>query len=290
MSEQALPDDWMDWVRLNVSRGCTRESMVALIVQGGFREDLAHLAIDEASGSSGGPRLPTEAPRPRPQPRTEANTVLVDGRAIRVALEVERPQVVVYDGLLDEAECTALIALADSRLARSTVVDDDNGGLKEHVDRTSAGGFFQRGENELVARVEARIEALLGWPASHGEGLQVLRYGVGGEYKPHFDFFDADKPGGVAHMAEGGQRVATLVMYLSDVEAGGATSFPKLGLHVRPCRGSAVYFENTDARGAVIPNSLHAGAPVVAGVKYIATKWLRERVYGAVEPGPTQSA
>ena len=59
---------------------------------------------------------------------------------------------------------------------------------------------------------------------------------------------------------------------------------------MRPQRGSAVYFENTDARGAVIQNSLHAGAPVVAGVKYIATKWLRERVYGAAEPGTTQSA
>jgi len=49
---------------------------------------------------------------------------------------------------------------------------------------------------------------------------------------------------------------------------------------VRPRRGSAVYFENTDARGAVLPNSLHAGAPVLSGVKYIATKWLREHAYG----------
>lgn len=289
MSDPLLPADWMDWVRLNVSRGCTRESMVALIVQGGFDEALAHAAIDQASGIEGGPRLPTAAPRPRPQPRVDGNTVMVEGHAIRVALELEKPQVVVYENLLSDAECSALIALADQRLSRSTVVDDDSGGLKEHVDRTSAGGFFARGENEVVSAVEARIAALLDWPVSHGEGLQVLRYTVGGEYKPHFDFFDADKPGGVAHMAEGGQRVGTLIMYLSDVDAGGATHFPKLGLHVRPRRGSAVYFENTDARGAVISNSLHAGAPVVAGVKYIATKWLRERVYGAAEPGTTQS-
>jgi prolyl 4-hydroxylase len=272
-----------------VSRGCTRESMVALIVQGGFSEAQAHGAIDEVKGIASPQRLPSAAPRPRPQPRTDGNTVTVEGHAVRIAFEVERPQVVVYEELLSADECSALIALADQRLARSTVVDDDSGGLKEHVDRTSAGGFFARGENELVAAVEARIAALLNWPVSHGEGLQVLRYAVGGEYKPHFDFFDADKPGGVAHMAEGGQRVGTLIMYLSDVDAGGATSFPKLGLHVRPRRGSAVYFENTDARGAVVPNSLHAGSPVVAGVKYIATKWLRERAYGAAEPGTTQS-
>ena len=275
-----LPEDWMAWVRLNVSRGCSRESMVEMIVKGGFAEALAHQAIDDVTGVPGAPRLPTQAPRPHPQPLVDGNTVVVDGRAIRVALEVERPQVVVYDNLLDEAECTALIALADQRLSRSTVVDDDSGGLKEHVDRTSAGGFFACGETPLVSAVEARIAALLNWPVSHGEGLQVLRYTAGGEYKAHFDFFDADTPGGAVHLAQGGQRVGTLVMYLSDVEAGGATHFPKLGLHVRPRRGSAVYFENTDARGAVLPNSLHAGAPVLSGVKYIATKWLREHAYG----------
>ncbi len=280
MSDQ-LPEDWMAWVRLNVSRGCTRESMVEMIVQGGHTEALAHSAIDEASGVASGPRLPTQAPHPRPQPRVSGNTVDVDGHAIRVALEVERPHVVVYDGLLSDAECSALIAMADQRLSRSTVVDDDSGGLKEHVDRTSAGGCFARGENPLVTAIEARIATLLNWPVSHGEGLQVLRYTVGGEYKAHFDFFDADKPGGAVHLAQGGQRVGTLIMYLSDVDAGGATHFPKLGLHVRPRRGSAVYFENTDPRGAVLPNSLHAGAPVLGGVKYIATKWLRERPYGS---------
>ena len=124
----ALPEEWMNWVRLNVSRGCSRESMVELIVQGGFEEALAHRAIDDVSGVPPGQRLPTLAPRPRPQPRVATNTVEVAGRAIRVAMEVERPHVVVYDGLLDEAECRALIEMADQRLERSTVVDDANAG------------------------------------------------------------------------------------------------------------------------------------------------------------------
>lgn len=286
MNEQ-LSEEWQTWVRLNVSRGCTRESMVEAMVQGGIAEDLAHRSVDEASGHDAGVRMPTQAPRPRPLPRAEANRVEIDGRVVRVAIEVDRPHVVVYEGLLDEAECEAMIALAEQHLARSTVVDDTDGGLMPHEDRRSTGAFFAIAENELVARIEARIAALLNWPVTHGEGLQVLRYGVGDEYKAHFDYFDPDKPGSAVHMARGGQRVGTLVMYLDDVDGGGATHFPKLGLHVRPHRGTAVYFENTDSRGAVLPNSLHAGAPVMRGIKTIATKWLRERAFGETSLGPS---
>ena len=284
-----LSPDWWAWVQLNVSRGCTRESMVTMMVQGGIDEDLAHQAIDDASGQGAGERLPTLAPHPRPQPRTDANRVEVNGRAVRVAVEVDHPHVVVYEGLLTESECEALIRLADERLAHSTVVDDDHGGLMRHADRSSSGAFFAIGETELVASIDERIAALVAWPVTHGEGLQVLRYPPGGEYKAHFDYFDPDKPGSAAHMARGGQRVGTLVMYLSEVDVGGATHFPKLGLHVRPQRGAAVYFENSNSRGELLPGSLHAGAPVVRGVKYIATKWLRERPYGQILPGP-QSA
>jgi prolyl 4-hydroxylase len=284
--DEPLAEDWQAWVRLNVARGCSRESMVEAMVQGGIAEELAHRSIDEASGVAAGVRMPTQAPRPRPSPRVEANRIELDGLVIRVAMEVDRPHVVVYEDLLDAAECSALVALADQRLARSTVVDDAHGGLTQHADRRSTGAFFTLGENELVARIEARIAALLTWPVSHGEGLQVLRYDVGDEYKAHFDYFDPDKPGSAVHLARGGQRVGTLVMFLGDVDTGGATHFPKLGLHVRPQRGTAVYFENADSRGAVLPNSLHAGAPVMRGVKYIATKWLRERAFGEPSPRP----
>ncbi len=81
-------------------------------------------------------------------------------------------------------------------------------------------------------------------------------------------------------LKHGGQRVATLVMYLNDVEAGGSTVFPEVGLDVLPRRGHAVYFAYTTEEGQLDKRSLHGGSPVSAGEKWIATKWFRQRNYG----------
>ena len=156
-------------------------------------------------------------------------------------------------------------------------MDVQTGGEETHQSRTSQGMFFERGESELVSRIEARIAHLLGWPVQNGEGLQVLRYAPGAEYLPHFDYFDPAAPGTPAILQRGGQRVATLVMYLHEPEAGGATVFPDAALSVLPKRGSAVFFSYSQPH----PDSLtlHAGAPVLSGEKWIATKWLREREF-----------
>jgi prolyl 4-hydroxylase len=127
-----------------------------------------------------------------------------------------------------------------------------------------------------VGRIEQRLATLLGMPVSHGEGLQVLHYLPGQEYEPHFDWFDPRQPGYDTITAVGGQRVASVVMYLNTPAQGGGTAFPELGLTVTARRGAAVYFayEGGDQQ------SLHAGLPVQRGEKWIATKWLRERPYG----------
>ncbi|KZV15472.1 prolyl 4-hydroxylase alpha subunit [Dorcoceras hygrometricum] len=135
--------------------------------------------------------------------------------------------------------------------------------------------FFKLGELPPVARLEQRIAELFDIPVSHGEGLQILHYLPGQEYQPHYDWFDPGQPGYAAITARGGQRIASVVMYLNTPEAGGGTAFPEVGLTVTALRGSAVYFayEGGDA------SSLHAGLPVQRGEKWIATKWLRERPY-----------
>ncbi|HET9023961.1 MAG TPA: 2OG-Fe(II) oxygenase, partial [Burkholderiaceae bacterium] len=149
-----------------------------------------------------------------------------------------------------------------------------------HPHRTSAGTHFARGENELIRRIEARIAELVQIPMERGEPLQILHYQPGGEYRPHFDYFDPAQPGNEAVLQQGGQRIATLVMYLNDVEAGGSTVFPDVGLDVLPRRGNAVYFAYTTEAGELDKRSLHGGSPVSAGEKWIATKWFRQRPYG----------
>ncbi|HWU77319.1 MAG TPA: 2OG-Fe(II) oxygenase [Rhodanobacter sp.] len=200
--------------------------------------------------------------------------VCVDGRNIDISLSVDMPPLRVLDGLLDDSECAELIDLARPRLQRALTVDDNGGQQVDHR-RTSEGMFFTPNELPLIGRIEQRLAGLLGMPVSHGEGLQILHYLPSQEYEPHFDWFDPALPGYDTITRIGGQRIASVVMYLNTPEKGGATAFPALGLSVTARRGSAVYFayEGGDQ------SSLHAGLPVERGEKWIATKWLRERPF-----------
>lgn len=103
----------------------------------------------------------------------------------------------------------------------------------------------------------------------------MLNYKPGTEYKPHFDYFPATQEGNASNPEKKGQRVSTLIIYLNDVEEGGATVFPSIGLSVIPKRGSAVYFEYYNSLGQVNPLTLHAGAPVIKGEKWAVTQWMR---------------
>ena len=195
------------------------------------------------------------------------------GRPV-VLLAMAQPRIVVFGNLLSPEECDALIADAEPRLARSLTVATKTGGEEINADRTSDGMFFQRGETELIERIERRIAALLRWPLENGEGLQILRYGPGAEYKPHYDYFDPAHSGTPSILKRGGQRVASLVCYLNTPARGGATVFPDVQLDVAPLRGNAVFFSYDRAHPST--RSLHGGAPVVEGEKWVATKWVRE--------------
>ena len=220
-----------------------------------------------------------DAPMNLPSPAPGGAGATLDGgdKWIEVVRRQHDPEVVVFANLLNTAECDALMLAAKPRLSRSLTVDTHTGEEALHPDRTSQGMFFERLENELVYRIEARIAKLLRWPVKHGEGLQVLCYRKGAQYLPHYDYFDARDAGTPALLARGGQRVATLIIYLKEPEAGGATVFPDLDLQIAPKRGQAVFFSYPQA----VPSSLslHGGEPVGAGEKWIATKWLRQREF-----------
>jgi prolyl 4-hydroxylase len=160
------------------------------------------------------------------------------------------------------------------------VVDPASGKEMFIAERSSSGTHFRPGENDLIQKIEKRISEATGCPLENGESLQVLNYQIGGEYKPHFDYFAPEDEGSKIHVMRGGQRVSTLVIYLNDVEAGGATIFPEVGLSVIPKKGSAVYFEYCNSLNQLDRLSLHGGAPVLKGEKWIATKWVRQNKYG----------
>lgn len=225
-----------------------------------------------ANGGEAAPFVPAAA-----IPDDCGNVIACDHGDVRIAFRCRRPHVVVFDNVLTHDECDALMAEARPQLKRADVVDSEKGGSRVDDRRTSELVTIRRQHSPLAARIDARIATLTGVPVPRGEPLQVMRYGVGAEYRAHFDYFHLERPGEAALLTLGGQRVASLVMYLNDVEAGGETTFPRAGFAVGPRKGSAVYFAYTDASSRVDPMSFHAGAPVTRGEKWIATRWMRER-------------
>lgn len=278
MTQQITPE-LRQWIIDQAKAGHSAESVLQSMKTSGWDEDVAIDAMEttlrghlDAQAVAQG--LPPAVPVPEPE--LADSPLYLDGgdRQVAVLGVLAAPRVVVFGGLLSDAECDELIAAARPRLSRSLTVATKTGGEELNDDRTSQGMFFQRGEIGLVARIEARIARLLNWPVENGEGLQILQYVPGTEYKPHYDYFDPAEPGTPTILKRGGQRVGTLVIYLNEPEKGGGTTFPDVHFEVAPKRGNAVFFSYERPHPST--RTLHGGAPVIAGEKWIATKWLRE--------------
>jgi prolyl 4-hydroxylase len=279
MTQQITPQ-LRQWIVEQAQAGHQAEAVLKSMLASGWAEDVAVEAmestlrghLEEKSAQQGLP--PAIAV---PDLALDESPLYVDAgdRRVHVLNTMVNPRIVVFGDLLSDQECDELIELAKPRLARSLTVATKTGGEEVNDDRTSSGMFFQRGEHEVVRRLEARLARLLNWPEENGEGLQILHYRPGAEYKPHYDYFDPLEPGTPTILKRGGQRVATIVMYLAEPEKGGGTTFPDVNLVVAPKRGNAVFFSYD--RAHPVTRTLHGGAPVLAGEKWIATKWLRER-------------
>lgn len=232
--------------------------------------------VSSARPAAGTPSQPQPSVVPQPLPTEWPPMIRAIDRDVRVLFCLAHPRVILFGGLLSDRECDQLVDLARGRLAASHVIDlEAMGATRPHEARTSSGMCLQRGETTVVERVERRIAALLNWPLERGEPLQVLRYEVGQEYRPHYDYLDPAQAAAETFLARGGQRVASLIMYLNTPRAGGATGFPDAGLEVAAVKGNAVFFSYDRPHPST--RTLHGGMPVRAGEKWIATKWMRER-------------
>lgn len=177
-----------------------------------------------------------------------------------------------YGSVLDETLCDHLINIGSPQLMPAGVVDPVTGTPFLSEMRTSHSMYFKPAMYDaLTGWIWARLSKLAGMPAEHAEPLVVMRYAPGQEYKQHRDYFTDGK--------KKAQRLVTVFVYLNDVEAGGDTAFPALGISVQPERGKAVKFLNCHPDGSPNPDTLHAGLPVIRGEKWLATIWFWDRPY-----------
>ena len=194
------------------------------------------------------------------------------GRAGVQTVPSPKLEMFIVRDFLDPATCAAMIARIDARRRPSTIADD----LGEAAFRTSETCDLDGGD-AAVAAVDAAIADLLGIDAAFGEPIQGQRYAPGQEFKPHTDTFEPGRADYFEHCAEAGNRTWTAMVYLNDVEAGGATRFKALGKTIQPERGKLLAWNNLLADGVPNPATLHQGMKVRSGTKYILTKWWRER-------------
>lgn len=184
----------------------------------------------------------------------------------------ELAQIYTYPEFLDDAECQQLIDLIDAAARPSTLLATND----DPEFRTSSSSDLFR-ESEAVLKIDNRIADLLGIPSHHAETMQGQRYAPGQQFRAHCDYFHEGAEYWPRMQELGGQRTWTAMIYLNDVEEGGATWFPRAGVRFKPKKGLLLAWNNMCPDGSPNYDTLHEGTRVTEGCKYIITKWFRER-------------
>jgi hypothetical protein len=253
--------------RLHAGRGVARDVAQAL----DYANELRAMGIPvelPAPDSIAGAEPPPTGAEP---PWHELNTL--GGAIPPIERHCVDPEVATCDGLFNDEECRYLIYSGARFVERSLVIHPKTGQPLEFGVRTSKDMTFVPTHDDAGVRIlQHRMAMLAGFTLDHCEPLTLLRYGPGEQYHPHRDYFFPSAP----QLAQsGGQRHSTVCAYLNEVAEGGETEFPEKGIKVNPRRGRAVMFRNLREDGSPEPLSLHAGVPVLAGEKWLASCWIR---------------
>ncbi|GFR74347.1 prolyl 4-hydroxylase subunit alpha-1 [Elysia marginata] len=186
------------------------------------------------------------------------------------------PWIVVYHDIMSEEEMRQIKRLATPRLNRATVQNAKTGELETAHYRISKSAWLRGEEDPVIKKYNERMQAITGLDLETAEELQIANYGLGGHYEPHYDFARRDEKDAFKTLGTG-NRIATFLNYMSDVQAGGATVFPYLGLKLYPKKGDAAFWYNLHKSGDGIHETRHAACPVLVGIKWVANKWIHER-------------
>lgn len=201
-----------------------------------------------------------------------------------------RPRAVYFPNFTSAELCERIIDMAKSKLQPSKLaLRKGESSESTKGTRTSSGTFISASEDKTgtLDLIESKIARVTMLPRTHGEAFNILRYEIGQKYDAHYDAFNPTEYG-----PQQSQRVASFLLYLSNVEAGGETMFPFedgtnigtrydykecIGLKVKPRQGDGLLFYSLLPDGLIDKTSLHGSCPVIEGQKWVATKWIRDR-------------
>ncbi|NXD99986.1 P4HA3 hydroxylase, partial [Chaetorhynchus papuensis] len=237
-----------------------------------------------------GPPLPLSPPHallgplsPQPAPKrllhlgcsyeTNSSPYLLLQPAKKEMVRIQ-PYVALYHDFITDAEAETIKGLAGPWLQRSVVASGEKQQKAEY--RISKSAWLKDTADPVVRVLDQRIAAVTGLDLRppYAEYLQVVNYGLGGHYEPHFDHATSMKS--PLYRMKSGNRIATVMIYLSAVEAGGSTAFIYANFSVPVVKNAALFWWNLRRNGNGDGDTLHAGCPVLAGDKWVANKWIHE--------------
>ncbi len=192
---------------------------------------------------------------------------------IREVQQNKNPEVRYVHNFLQEGEADYVIEKFTEKLRRSYIMQDGNYIAISSV-RTSRSGGIPKKADSVITTIEERIAKFTNSTLDQMENIQLLNYKHTQQFKNHFDWFNENNT-----ETEGGQRLHTVLIYLSNIprEFGGGTTFPLLNVTIQPKKNDMVYFSNLYANGTGDPLSLHSGDQLLTDIteKWAITSWIR---------------
>lgn len=275
MTNTSISDEWLTYTWVRLRSGVEPHEVKRLLVKHGFNDASIRALM---RGAYDGRRPITDVDHAAlsnaPITQRAANHPLLR------RVPTSKAQLYVWPNFLTSEICDQLIDLTDERLRASTTTD----AFADPSIRTSRSSDIGSLGHNLVMQLDELIAEALGIHWSYSDATQAQRYDVDQEYKAHYDYFTPGTRDYQVHCQFTGQRTWTFMIYLNDVEQGGGTRFRRLEKTIMPEKGKAVIWNNLNSDGSVNPYTIHHGMKVRSGVKYVITKWFRERGWGDMFP------
>lgn len=289
MRDQVITPELRQWIIDQVGLGHRPDAVLRSMCDTGWDREIAVTALEETIAGylddfAYRQQAPTAGLTHSAALPPGANECLVEGHTVQVLATVHVPAIVMFGKVLTATECDELVALARPHalqfLSVSSAVRAEGGASPA---RAGTGTVFKPRETALCARIERRIAGLLEEPLAHCEGLQVLCYPAGAQYRPQ-EYLSASSRQAARLAAR--RPVSVLMVYLNTPEQGGSTLFPEIGLEINPVQGNGIFFghDQADAHS----HGLHDGSPVFRGEQWVLVKWIEaEAEVGLSGRGPT---
>jgi len=258
---------WIDWLTLNISRGCDIETLINVLIQNKFAPASIVAALVRAQKE---PALIQRHMIFKSHGR--ANIDSLGNEKIRW-LPNEKVELFTIEDILSHSECRTLINLCDGLFRASGLVQTD----PDDTFRTSETADLLPRIDPLISVVNERLARCVGLPIGLAEPTQIQRYQVGQQFKSHTDFFEPYSREYTEFCSHAGNRTWTFMVYLNDDCTGGETHFDAINMTFRPKTGMGLAWNNRYSDGSVNYDTLHAGKPVLSGEKYVITQWFREQ-------------